>query len=217
MSGGKRVIIVEDHTIVREGLRYIINSVPGYQVVAEAGDGFAALDLVKKEKPDLALMDLSMPKMNGFEATREIKALNPGTRVLILTVHGDEEHVMEAFDAGADGYVLKNAPKDELLLALDSVCKDKFFVSPSVSDRVIDGLAGRLLPLKGRKSSRSLTARERQILKLIAEGYSNTGIANMLCISIKTVETHRSKLMKKLGAHNVQELTVYAMRKGLIT
>ena len=217
MSGEKRVIIVEDHTIVREGLRYIINSVPGYQVVAEAGDGFAALDLVKKEKPDLALMDLAMPKMNGFEATREIKALNPGTKVLILTVHGDEEHVMEAFDAGADGYVLKNAPKEELMQALKSVSHGKFFISPSVSDRVVEGLASRTLSLKGQTSRVSLTSRERQILKLIAEGYTHTGMADMLCISIKTVETHRSKIMKKLGAHNVQELTVYAMRKGLIT
>jgi DNA-binding NarL/FixJ family response regulator len=167
--------------------------------------------------PDLVLMDLSMPGMNGIEAMLDIKRRNPGTRILVLTVHKADEYIHESLRAGADGYILKDATHDELQIAIRSVLKGKTYLSPDISDRVIHGFLG-----SGRVSEASsgwdaLTHREREVLKLVAEGHPNKYIANYLCLSIKTVEKHRSNLMKKLDLHNASMLTSYAIEKGLVT
>jgi len=212
-----RVVIAEDHTILREGLRALLSAESDLEVVGEAEDGRQAIQRVEELGPDLILTDLSMPKMNGVEAIREIKKHAPETKVLALTVHKAEEFILEVLQAGADGYILKDASSEELIMAIKSVLGGKRYLSPSVSQMVIEGY------LEGRKSFRSsspwdtLTKREREILKLIAEGHKNKEIADYLYISVKTVEKHRANLMKKLDLHSAAALTAYAMERGLIT
>lgn len=217
MDNKKRVLVVEDHTIVREGLNMLLLSVPEYEIVGEAQDGIEAVRAVERLEPDLILMDLSMPRMNGFEAIREVKSRFPEIKILVLTVHKTEEHVLEAFQAGADGYLLKYAAKDELFLALKSVFEGRSFLSPLISDKVIDGFVEGARSIKETSAWDTLTSRERQVLKLIAEGYANKEIAEHLFISVKTVETHRSNIMKKLDLHNASEITAYAMKRGLLS
>lgn len=217
MEGKKSVLIAEDHTILREGLKALLSASPDLRVVAEAADGREAVRLTLEVKPDLLLMDLSMPRMSGLEAIREIRGQFPGARILVLTVHKTEEYVLAALQAGANGYILKDATHAELLAAIRAVLSGKPYLSPEISGKVIEGY------LQGRKGIRkdstweSLTNREREILKLIAEGYKNREIADFLCISLKTVEKHRDHLIKKLDRHNVAALTAYAMEKGLVT
>jgi DNA-binding NarL/FixJ family response regulator len=213
----KRIVIVEDHTIVREGLKALLSSHPELRVVGEAEDGRDAVRFARQLTPDLMLMDLSMPRMNGMEAIKEIKRISPSTKVLVLTVHKTEEYVHASLESGADGYVLKDATHAELILAIQNVLAGKRYLSPAISEKVIEGY------LAGRKSSKtgstwdSLTHREREILKLVAEGYKNREIAGYLCISLKTVEKHRDNLMKKLDLHSAAALTAYAMERGLLT
>jgi DNA-binding NarL/FixJ family response regulator len=216
MEGKKRIVIAEDHTILREGLRALLASQADLEVVGEAGDGREAIRCVEKLSPDLVLLDLSMPRMRGLEAIGEIKRCSPGTRVLTLTVHDAEEYILESLRAGADGYVLKDATREELLIALRSVLGGKSYLSPSVSAKVIDGYLAGKKSLKPESSWETLTSREREILKLIAEGGRNRQIAHDLCISVKTVEKHRANLMEKLDLHDVSSLTAYAIRKGLV-
>ena len=215
MKEESRIVIAEDHTILREGLRSLLSSEPELRVVGEAKDGREAIRRVEQLEPDLILMDLSMPRMNGVEAIREIKNRIPETRVLALTVHKAEEFVLEVLQAGADGYVLKDASSRELVMAIRSVLGGQRYLSPAVSQLVIEGY------LAGRQTYESpwdtLTKREREILKLIAEGHKNKEIADYLCISVKTVEKHRANLMKKLDLHSAAALTAYAMERGLIT
>ena len=217
MPERKRIVIAEDHTILREGLRMLLSSNPAFEVVGEAQDGLEAIRLVESLKPDLILMDLSMPRMNGVGAIQEIKKLNPSTKILVLTVHKTEEHILTALKTGAEGYILKEATHGELMLALDNIFSGRSYLSPGISEKVIEGY------LEGRKSVKSstswdtLTQREREILKMIAEGYRNKDIADYLCISAKTVEKHRANLMKKLDLHSASSLTAFAMEKGLIT
>lgn len=212
----KKILIAEDHEMIRDGLSLIIESVPHYEIVGVTSDGLETVAAVKSLKPDLVMMDLSMPKMNGLEATREIKQLPFEVKVLVLTVHQDVEYVSEAFRIGADGYILKRSSKEELLSALESVFSGEQFVSPMI-DYNIEEQSDDLPSSEKLTTWQSTTPRERQILKLIAEGYTNNEIADMLFISVKTVETHRSNLMKKIGAHNASELTAYAMRRGLVS
>ena len=213
----QRIVIAEDYTILREGLRSLLSSHTEFEIVGEAGNGQEAIQSVNRFKPDLALMDLSMPKMNGMDAIKEIKKRSPETKVLVLTVHNTEEYIYAALQAGADGYVLKDSTHAELEMAIKSVLDGKRYVSPAISQRLIEGY------LEGRKRAKplsaweTLTQREREILKLIAEGYKNKEIAEYLCISFKTVEKHRANLMKKLDLHNVQTLTALALEKGLIS
>jgi two-component system response regulator NreC len=211
------VVIAEDHTILREGLRALLGSGPEFVVVGEAEDGREAIQCVETHQPDIILMDLSMPRMNGIEAIRGIKRGNPHTKVVALTVHKAEEYVLTALKAGADGYVLKDATHTELLMALRSVIAGKRYLSPGVSDKVIQGYLEGRQTVKPASAFETLTTRQREILKLIAEGYRNKEIADYLCISVKTVETHRSSLMRKLGLHNVSELTSFALERGLVT
>ena len=217
MPRKQRIVIAEDHTILREGLRALLSSNPGFEVVGEAEDGRDAIRCVEKFAPDLVLIDLSMPRTNGMDAIEEIKRQFPQTKILALTVHKAEEYVIAAFRAGADGYVLKDATHGELVLAIKSTLSGKPYLSPGISEKVIEGY------LKGKKTRKptssweTLTQRERQVLKLIAEGYKNKEIADYLCISAKTVEKHRANLIKKLDLHNASALTAFAMEKGLTT
>jgi DNA-binding NarL/FixJ family response regulator len=212
-----KIVIAEDHTILREGLRALLSSSPGLEIVGEAEDGRGAIQCAGSVKPDLVLMDLSMPRMNGMDAIREIKKVCPGTKILALTVHKAEEYVLASLQAGADAYVLKDATHSELMVAINSVLAGKRYLSPGVSERVIEGY------LEGRRASKfrspwdTLTRREREVLKLVAEGYKNREIADYLCLSVKTVETHRANLMRKLDLHDVSALTTFAIEKGLVT
>jgi len=198
-------------------LRVLVCSNPNLDVVGEAEDGFDAIRCTEKLAPDLVLMDLSMPRMSGLDAITEIKKQCPGTKILALTVHNTEEYILAALEAGADGYVLKDASHAELMMAIESVLSGKAYLSPGASAKVIEGyLEGRRAGMKSRSSWETLTQRERQVLKLIAEGYKNKEIADYLCISVKTVEKHRANLMKKLDLHNISALTSFAAEKGLI-
>jgi len=211
-----RIVLAEDHTILREGLRALLTADPNFEIIGEAADGRAAVRFVEKQIPDLILMDLSMPRMTGMDAIREIKKRYPQTKIIALTVHKTEEYLRTTLQAGADGYVLKDATRDELMMAIQSVLKGKTYLSPGVSGRVIEGY------LEGKESQMPpstlglLSQREREVLKLIAEGYKNKEIATDLCISLKTVEKHRANLMKKLDLHNAAALTAYAIEQGLV-
>lgn len=217
MKNRYRIIIAEDHTILREGLRALLASNPNLEIVDEARDGQEAIRAVEKHRPDLMLMDLSMPRMNGLEALAEIKKQHPETKVVVLTVHKTEEYVLAALERGANGYVLKDADHAELRLAIEQVLAGKRYLSPGISQQVIEGyLDGRKQP-KVVSAWESLTDREREVLKLIAEGYKNKEIADFLFISLKTVEKHRTNLMNKLDLHNTAALTALAIEKGLMS
>lgn len=211
-----RVVIAEDHTLFRQGLKALLSLEPEFEVVGEAADGFQAIQSAKELKPDIILLDISMPRVDGMAAIREIKSVCPEAKVLILTVHKTEEHVLETLKSGASGYVLKDASHEEFLLAMRSVLQGKRYLSPDISARIVDGY------LNGRETTdptspwESLTPRERQVLKLIAEAYKNKEIADFLCISVKTVAKHRANIMKKLDLHSAAELTAYAIKRGLV-
>jgi DNA-binding NarL/FixJ family response regulator len=217
MAPKHRIVIAEDHTILREGLRALLSSSSDFEVVGEAEDGREAIRCVEKLKPDLILTDLSMPRMNGMEAIREIKKQSPKTKILVLTVHRTEEYILATLKAGADGYLLKDSTHTELMMAVKNVISGKHYISPGISEKVIEGYVEGKKTLKPRTSWETLTQREREILKLIAEGYRNKEIADDLCISVKTVEKHRANLMEKLNLHNVQALTAFAIEKGLVS
>lgn len=219
MESGKKqkVVIAEDHAILRDGLKSLLTSNMNFEIVGEAEDGREAIKCVERLKPELIIIDLSMPRMNGMEAIREIKRISRDIKVVVLTVHKDEEYILATFKAGADGYVLKDSSYDELKLAINSVLKGKRYVSPGISEKVLEGYLEGRERLKPKSSWETLTPREREILKLIAEGYKNREIAEELCISVKTVEKHRSNLMEKLDLHNVQALTTFAIEKGLVS
>jgi DNA-binding NarL/FixJ family response regulator len=217
MSGKNRIVIAEDHTILREGLKALLASDPDFEIVGEAEDGREAIRCVEKLRPDLILMDLSMPRMRGTVAIQEIKRRFPEIKILALTVHKAEEYVLATLEAGSDGYILKDATHEELVMAIRSVLAGKPYLSPGISDRVIKGY------LEGKKSIGpatlldTLTPREQEVLQLIAEGYKNKEVADYLCISVKTVDKHRTNLMKKLDLHSASALTAFAIEKGLIT
>jgi DNA-binding NarL/FixJ family response regulator len=211
-----RVVIAEDHTLFRQGIMALLSLEPEFEVVGEAADGYQAIQSAKELKPDLILLDISMPRVDGMAAIKEIKRVCPEAKILVLTVHKTEEHVLETLKSGASGYVLKDASREELLLAMKSVLQDKRYLSPDISARIVDGY------LNGRGADepdtpwKSLTPREKQVLKLVAEAYKNKEIADFLCISVKTVAKHRSNIMGKLDLHSASELTAYAMKRGLV-
>ena len=216
MDTKKKIVIVEDHTILREGLRALLSTQKDLEVVGEAGDGREAVRVVARLVPDLVLIDLSMPKLNGMEAIREIKNLNPEIKAIALTVHKSDEYVLASLEAGANGYILKDASQGELILAIQYVMDGKIYISPSISGNIVEVYLDRRKGKKTLSTWDALTSREKEILKLIAEGYKNKEIAEDLCISLKTVEKHRANLMKKLDLHNAAALTVYAVDKGLV-
>ncbi len=211
-----RVILAEDHTIVRKGLRSLLEGEEDIEVIGEAGDGKEAITLVEQKKPDIVVMDIGMPELNGLEATRRIRKKFPETKVLILTMHTNEEYVFEILRAGASGYIIKKAAPTELVSALRAVKRGESFLSPAISKKVIDEYLQRAGEAKRRGAFELLTDREREVLQLIAEGNSTRGIAGRLFISTKTVETHRSNLMEKLDLHGTADLTRYAIRMGIV-
>jgi len=216
METRRKIVIAEDHTILRAGLRALLSGQNGLEVIGEAGDGREAIRKVDTLQPDLLLIDLSMPKLNGIEAIREIKSQHPEIKIIVLTVHKSEEYIIAALQAGANGYMLKDASQNELLLAIDYVINGKTFLSPSISDKVVDAFLNTDKKDKPAAVLDNLTAREREILKLVAEGNTNKKIAEHLCISLKTVEKHRSNLMQKLDLRNTAALTAYAIAKKMV-
>jgi len=216
MDKKQRVLIVDDHTLLRAGLRSLLAQDPNIEIVGEAADGRDAVRAVGQLTPDLVLMDLTMPGMNGIEAVTEIKRRYPEVRILVMTLHKTEDFIHASLRAGADGYILKDATHDELRVAIRSVLQGKTYLSMDVSGKVVSGYLGGGKSASGSSVFDTLTHREREILKLVAEGKSNKYIAEFLSLSVKTVEKHRSNLMKKLDLHNASTLTAYAIEKGLV-
>jgi DNA-binding NarL/FixJ family response regulator len=217
MREKKRIVIAEDHTILRQGLRSLLSSSEDLEVVGEAGDGLSAIHCVKNLSPDLVLLDLKMPKMDGISVIHEIKKISSGIKILALTMHRNEEYILEAFKSGADGYCLKSSSHEELLIAIRAVLSGNSYVSPEISGKVLEGYLEGRETIRERSSWETLTQREREVLKLVGEGYQNKEIADYLCISVKTVEKHRANIMQKLDLHTASALTAYAIEKGLVT
>ena len=207
-----RILIADDHHLIREGLALLIEGFPECEVVGSAGDGLEAARLALQLEPDIALVDINMPGMNGIEACRCMLSAQPKLGVILLSMHPDESYVLRGIEAGARGYVLKDAAPEELEQALRLVARGGSYFSPQVTGAVMARLLG-----SEKASVPALSARQRQVLRLICEGHSNRVIAKRLHISPKTVDTHRSQLMKKLGIHDVANLTRYAIRVGLIS
>jgi DNA-binding NarL/FixJ family response regulator len=211
-----RLLLADDHALVRAGLRALLSELPGVQVVAEAGDGREALRLVREQKPDIALIDISMPGLNGLDVAARIAHDRPGTRVIIVSMHGDDESVRRALKAGAAGYMLKNADRGELEMALRAVARGDTWLSPALTKRVVAALNQDAKPAEGDGPFEALTPRQREVLQLVAEGHSNKEIARRLNVAPKTVETHRTELMDRLGIHGVAGLVRYAIQVGLV-
>lgn len=210
-----RIVVAEDHPILREGLKMLLSTDSSLEVVGEAQHGLEAVQSVKSLRPDLILMDLSMPVLDGVGAIKKIKKMNPSIKILVLTVHKTEEHIVNALASGADGYVLKDATRSELMLAIRDVFAGRGYISPAIPQKVVEGYPEGKKSLQSYTPLESLTAREREVLKMIAKGNKNKEIADSLAISIKTVEKHRANLMKKLDLHSASSITVFAMEKGL--
>ncbi|MCK5721787.1 MAG: response regulator transcription factor [Gammaproteobacteria bacterium] len=215
MNKKSTILLADDHSILRAGLRSILDNHPDFKIIAEADNGKDALQKSIALKPDLLLTDLSMPKTNGTECIRELKKRAPEVKVLVLTMHAGEEHIHAAINAGADGYVLKDDSHDELIKAIKNILNGKTHLSPSICNNAINDYLNVSKTNKPTASWEILTHREREVIKLIAEGYRSKDIAEYLTISIKTVEKHRSNLMKKLDLHSVSSLTNYATQHGL--
>ncbi|MGE3274010.1 MAG: response regulator [Vicinamibacterales bacterium] len=208
-----RLLLVDDHTLVRAGIRALLETVDGVSVVGEGGSGEEALALARTLRPDIVILDLSMPGLNGFEAADALRAAQPGVRVIVLSMHSGSGHIHRALESGVAAYLLKEAAVDELPLAIHAVMRGERFLSPGVASQLLDGLAGRRIgsPLD------QLTPRQREILQHIAEGHSTKETAHRLGVSVKTVETHRRQLMERLQIHDVAGLVRLAVRVGLVT
>jgi DNA-binding NarL/FixJ family response regulator len=212
-----RVLLVEDHVVVRQGIKALLADEPDIEVIGEADNGREALEYVAQLRPDVVLMDISMPGLNGIEATRQIKQAYPEVKVVVLSMHSNEEYVFQVLRAEASGYVLKQADSSEVLTAIRAALSGGSFLSPPISRTVIDDYVRRAEARGQAKELDLLSSREREVLQLLAEGLSNREIAAQLSISVKTVETHRSNMMNKLGVGNKTELIKYALRKGWAT
>jgi DNA-binding NarL/FixJ family response regulator len=217
MDGKKKIFIVEDHRLFREGLKAMLSPNPEYEIIGEAEDGLEAIRLIRKHKPDLVLLDLSMPRMNGFSVMRDIKAEMPGIKILVLSIHESDQYVLQAFESKANGYAIKDSSREELRVAIRSVLEGKTYISPGIAGSVLDGYLDGRKALKRKSAIHTVTPREKEVLKLLAEGYQNKEIAGLLCISVKTVEKHRANLITKLDLHNAAALTAFAFEHGLIS
>ncbi len=211
-----RILLADDHAVVRDGLRALLDRQPDFVVVAEASDGRECLELAEQHSPDVVMMDVAMPKMNGIEAARRILATNPSTAIVILSMHQDESYVLQSLKAGAKGYLLKDSPREDVLEAIRSAAQGRAFLSRKVS-RMLQEDYVEQLQSKGLDDSYDLlTDREREILQLLAEGRANKEVANLLNISPTTVETHRGHILRKLSLHGTADLILYAVRKRII-
>ncbi len=210
-----RILLADDHGLVRDGIRRILDAEDDFEVIAEAADGAEAIDLVRSSEPDLAILDVSMPRMTGLQAAREIRRRSPKVRLLMLSMHDNEQYFFSALQAGACGYVLKSAADEDLVAACRSAMRDEPFLYAGVASALVRDYLDRLK--RGQRIPRTiLTERENEVVKLIAEGHSSKEIAATLFISVKTVERHRSNILTKLGMRDRTELTRYAIRSGLI-
>ncbi len=212
-----KILIVDDHAVVRSGLIMLLNGKNDMEVIGEAGEGNEAIRKAQELRPDVVLMDVSMPHgKDGLSATTELKTILPEVAVLILTMHDDDEYLFRAIHAGASGYILKSEPHEELISAIDSVAAGNAYLNPTATKRVMSEFLVKLKTGEGSGTFESLSEREREILAWIAKGYSNKDIADQLMISVKTVESHKSNVMEKLGLKTRPELVKYAMKKGLL-
>ena len=210
-----RILLADDHALVRRGVRLILDAEPDLEVVAEAGDGAEAVELAREHRPDLAVLDISMPRMTGLQAARELRRRTPETRLLMLSMHDNEQYFFEALKAGASGYVLKSAADEDLVTACRAAMRGESFLYPGVTSTLVRDYLQRMR--RGERVPASvLTPREEEVVKLIAEGSSSKEIAALLTISLKTVERHRANVLAKLGLRDRVELTRYAIRSGLV-
>jgi two-component system response regulator NreC len=210
-----RILLVDDHAVLRAGLRALLEAEPGFQVVGEAGTGEEGVRLAAGARPDVVVMDLSMPGMGGLEAVRQIAALDQGTRVLVLTMHGEEEHLLPVLEAGGSGYVTKKSADEELIEAIHTVARGDVFLYPSGAKLLLRGLKAKAEPGEDDPLDR-LTEREREVLSFTVEGFSSSEIGKKLFISPKTVDTYRARIMDKLELRHRSELVRFALRKGLL-
>jgi two-component system response regulator NreC len=212
-----RILLADDHNVMRRGLRLLLESQPGFSVVGEAADGRNAVELAKATNPDVVVLDIAMPQLSGTEAAQRITELLPNTAIVILSMHSDEGYVLRALKAGAKGYLVKDSAEGDLIEAIKVVSQGKAFFSPEVSRMLVEDYVREIRTRGVEDSYELLTAREREILHLLAEGKSNKDIAALLNLSLFTVETHRRNLQEKLNLHSLAELILYAVRKGLIS
>ena len=212
-----RILLADDHKLMRSGLRLLIEQQPDLTVVGEAADGREAVALATSLRPDVAVMDISMPNLNGIEAAHQITQSQAELAVIVLSMHPDESYVLRALKAGAKGYLLKDSAESDLITAVRAVARGKSFFSPAVSKVLLDDYIRKLKRSGAEDAYDLLTPREREVLQLVAEGKSNKEVANLLNLSVYTVETHRSNIMQKLNLKGVPELTLYAVRKGIIS
>ena len=210
------LILADDHAVVRSGIRMLLEAQPDIEIVAEAESGRQAVEQVRQLRPDVVLMDIQMPELNGIEATKQIKKMVPGTAVLALTMYEDDQYFFEMLHAGASGYVPKRAAPDDLVTAIRTVARGEIFLYPSLATRLVQDYLKRAGSGEQPLVYDDLTPREREVLVLIAEGLTNAEIANRLIISVKTVDRHRENIMRKLNMHNRIDLVKYAIRTGLI-
>ena len=209
-----KIILADDHRIMREGLRALLEKEAGIEVIAEADNGRTTVELSRELNPDVVVIDIGMPDLNGIDATRQIVSESPAVKVIALSMHSDRKFVREMLSAGASGYLLKDSAFEELGTALSTVINNQTYLSPKIADTVVKDYLGKVEP-KESKVSPALTKREREVLQLIAEGKTTKDIASHLYVSIKTIETHRKQIMDKVGLNSVAELTKYAIREGL--
>jgi len=212
-----RVLLADDHNLIRAGLRLVISQEPDFQVVGEAGNGRQAVEMARELKPDVVVMDIGMPDLNGIEACRQILNDVPDSHVVMLSMHSDEGYVLRALKAGARAYLLKDSAEADLARAIRAAAGGKSFFSPAVAKLLLDDYIRKLQRTGAEDSYELLTPREREILQLVAEGKSSKDIANLLSLSVYTVETHRANILQKLNLKSVAELILYAVRKGIIS
>jgi two-component system, NarL family, response regulator NreC len=211
-----KLIVADDHEIVRKGLRFVLERQEDMEILGEAADGRQAMEMAGEMKPDVAVLDITMPHLNGIDAAAQILRLNPDTRIIILSMHGDEEFLLRALDVGVKGYLLKDSVEADLVRAVRAVATGRSFFSPAIADTLAEDYVRQLQNRKMRDSYELLTEREREVLQLLAEGKSNKEAASVLGVSPYTVETHRMHLMQKLNLHNTAEIVLYAVRKKIV-
>jgi two-component system response regulator NreC len=212
-----RILLADDHTVVRKGLRLLLESVPEFLVIADASSGREAVALAEEHMPDVIVMDVAMPILNGIEAARQINAKLPQTAVVFLSMHGDESYVLRALKAGARAYLLKDSAEYDLIQAVKAVSEGKAFFSPAISKMLVEDYMRQMKERGVEDSYELLTTREREVLQLLAEGKNNKDVAALLNLSLYTIETHRSNIFQKLNLHSGAELILYAIRKGVIS
>jgi DNA-binding NarL/FixJ family response regulator len=216
-TGVIRILLADDHTVMRSGLRLLLERHESFEVVGEAADGREAVEIAAEQKPDVVVMDVAMPHLNGVEAARQILSRNPDIAIVMLSMHSDESYVLRSLKAGARAYLLKDSAEADLIAAIQAIIEGKSFFSPGVRALLKEDYIYRLQKFGADDTYELLTPREREVLQLVAEGKSNKEVASLLVLSLYTVETHRTHILQKLNLHSVPELILYAVRKGIIS